>query len=101
MSGVEFIGAATVASAAETIPFPYMPEKKKALLHEDWDALDPREAEMTSAISDIDGVVEFAHASTTFDEHLKGTFGILSLWSQPADIRRAGLMHTAYSGSDF
>lgn len=97
----DLLSSVAVASAAETTPFPKMPEKIRALLHEDWDTLDPRGAGMIAALSDIDAAVEFAHARTTFYEHLKGTFGILSAWSQPADVRRAGLMHTAYSGSDF
>jgi len=84
-----------------TIPFPKMPKMIRAILHEDWNVLDPSGEEMISTLSKIDGAVEFAHASTTFYEHLKGTFGILSAWGQPEEVKRAGLVHTAYSGDLF
>lgn len=84
-----------------SIPFPRMPEHIRAILHEDWDVLDPRGEDMISSLSKIDAAVEFAHASTTFYEHLKGTFGILSAWKQPEVVKRTGLVHTAYSGDLF
>jgi hypothetical protein len=84
-----------------SIPFPKMPEKIRAILHEDWNVLDAKGEEMVSTLSTIDGAVEFAHASTTFFEHLKGTFGILAAWDQPEEVRRTGLVHTAYSGDLF
>ncbi|MGK3744598.1 MAG: hypothetical protein ACI90V_011458, partial [Bacillariaceae sp.] len=83
------------------VPFPTMPPKILAILHEDWDAIDPKGKEMTDKISKIDGAVEFAHARTPFVTHLKGTFGILSAWDQPEEVQRAGLLHTAYSGDLF
>jgi len=83
------------------VPFPKMPEKIRAILHEDWNVLDPKGEEMISTLSKIDGAVEFAHASTTFYEHLKETFGILVAWDQPEEVRRTGLVHTAYSGDLF
>jgi len=88
-------------STITTVPFPKMPEKIRAILHEDWNILDPKGEEMISKLSTIDGAVEFAHASTTFYEHLKGTFGILAAWDQPEEVRRTGLVHTAYSGDLF
>lgn len=88
-------------SESITVPFPKMPEKIHAVLHEDWNVLDPQGVEMVSTMSKIDGAVEFAHASTTFYEHLKGTFGILAAWGQPEEVRRTGLVHTAYSGDLF
>jgi hypothetical protein len=83
------------------VPFPRMPETIRAILHEDWNILDPKGEEMISTLSKIDGAVEFAHASTTFYEHLKGTFGILAAWGQPEEVKRTGLVHTAYSGDLF
>jgi len=88
-------------STITTVPFPKMPEKIRAILHEDWNILDPKGEEMISKLSTIDGAVEFAHARTTFYEHLKGTFGILAAWDQPEEVRRTGLVHTAYSGDLF
>lgn len=78
-----------------------MPAKIRAILHEDWNVLDPEGARMLDAFSDIDGLVEFAHASTTFFDHLKGTFGILAAWDQPEEVRRCGMVHTGYSGDLF
>ena len=83
------------------VPFPVMPPKIIAILYEDWDVIDPKGKEMIEKISKIDGAVEFAHARTPFFTHLKGTFGILSAWDQPEEVRRAGLLHTAYSGDLF
>lgn len=88
-------------SESTSVPFPKMPEKINAILYEDWNVLDPQGEEMVSTMSKIDGAVEFAHASTTFYEHLKGTFGILAAWGQPEEVRRTGLVHTAYSGDLF
>ena len=65
-----------------------MPPKIRAVMHEDWDVLDPKGASMISTMSYIDGAVEFAHASTTFYKHLKGTFGILGAWSV-GSVRRS------------
>lgn len=83
------------------VPFPAMPTKIHAILHQDWNVLDPRGQELLHKMSGIDGAVEFAHARTTFYDHLKGTFSILSAWNQPEDVRRTGLVHTAYSGDLF
>ncbi len=78
-----------------------MPPKIRAMLHEDWDTLDPKGSLMIAAISKLDGAVEFAHARSTFYDHLKGTFSLLSIWNQPEVVRRTGLVHTAYSGDLF
>lgn len=88
-------------STTQSIPFPKMPAKIRGILHEDWNVLDPQGEEMISTFSKYEGAVEFAHASTTFYEHLKGTFGLLAAWNQPEDVRRAGLVHTGYSGDLF
>lgn len=91
----------TSSQSPGTVPFPAMPAKIRAILHEDWDILDPKGSNMVRTMSTIDGAVEFAHASTTFYEHLKGTFSILAAWDQPEEVRRTGLVHTAYSGDLF
>jgi hypothetical protein len=87
--------------ATATVPFPKMPEEIHAIIHEDWDVLDPRGVEMINTMSMIDGAVEFAHARSSFFDHLKGTFSILAAWGQPEEIKRTGLVHTAYSGDLF
>jgi hypothetical protein len=90
------------AGGHSSVPFPKMPVKVHALLQKDWNALDERGEEMMAALKALDdSVVEFAHARTTFFEHLQGTFGILAAWGLPQVIRRTGLVHTAYSGELF
>lgn len=85
-----------------SVPFPKMPDKIRALLHKDWNALDDRGEEMMASLKGLDdSVLEFAHARSTFYEHLQGTFGILAAWGLPQVIRRTGLVHTAYSGEVF
>jgi len=85
----------------KTMSFPKMPEKIRAILHQDWNVLDPRGKEMLSRMAEMDHVVEFAHGTSTFYKHLKGTFGLLSAWGQPEVVRRTGLAHTSYSGDLF
>jgi hypothetical protein len=84
-----------------TVPFPQMPSKIHAIIHKDWNVLDPRGEDMMTQLKNIDAAVEFAHARSTFYEHLQGTFGILAAWNQPEVVRRTGLVHTAYSGDLF
>lgn len=84
-----------------TVPFPKMPEKLHALIKKDWDALDVKGEEMMATLKEIDAAVMFAHARSTFYEHLQGTFGILAAWGLPPVITRTGLVHTAYSGDLF
>ena len=92
----------TSRTSPSSVPFPKMPDKIRALLHKDWNALDDRGEEMMQLLKELDdSVVEFAHARSTFYEHLQGTFGILAAWGLPQVIRRAGLVHTAYSGEVF
>lgn len=85
----------------KTVAFPQMPRKIRALLHKNWDVLDPKGQEMMSTLSDIDAAIEFAHARSTFYEHLQGTFGILAAWNMPEVVRRTGLVHTGFSGDLF
>ena len=89
------------ATTLSAISFPPMPPKIRAMIHEEWDTLDPKGSLMIAAMSKLDGAVEFAHARTTFYDHLKGTFSLLSIWNQPEAVRRTGLVHTAYSGDLF
>ena len=91
----------TTSHINSEVPFPAVPTKIHAIIHEDWDVLDPKGKEMIHAMSMIDGAVEFAHARTTFFNHLRGTFSILSAWGQPEEVKRTGLVHTAYSGDLF
>ena len=92
-------------SALPTATPPYMPVAIKAILHEDWAALEPDGApQMDKALALLrgeDAFVEFAHARDTFGSHLLGTFSILSAWGQSKDIARVGLFHTAFSGDAF
>jgi len=96
-SGIVSASAGTVTA----MHFPTMPPKIKGMLHQNWDLLDPEGDRMISILGEIDGIVEFSHARSTFQEHLKGTFGILAAWDQPSAVRRAGLVHTGYSGDLF
>jgi hypothetical protein len=91
----------TTTTTYQTVPFPHMPPKIHALIHKDWNVLDPKGEEMMVSLKNIDAAVEFAHARSTFYEHLQGTFGILAAWNQPEVVRRTGLVHTAYSGDLF
>ena len=89
------------APPVTSVPFPVMPSKIHALIHKDWNELDPKGEEMMVSLKGIDAAIEFAHARSTFYEHLQGTFGILAAWDQPEVVRRTGLVHTAYSGDLF
>lgn len=75
--------------------FPKMPEGVRAVLHQDWAAIGGER--MLEALKS-QGSMEFAHARDTFYSHLQGTFGILSIWNQPPEVCRTGMVHTAYSG---
>jgi hypothetical protein len=84
------------------VPFPAMPRKIRALIRQDWNALDPYGEAMMKAIDSLAPPVrEFAHGRGTFHSHLQGTFGILAAWNQPEVVRRCGLLHTGYSGDLF
>ena len=85
----------------KSVAFPKMPPKIRAILHQDWNVLDPQGEEMVKTMSNHEGAVEFAHARSTFYNHLKGTFSILAAWDQPEALTRTGLVHTAYSGDLF
>ena len=95
--------AATDASSPNvlTIPFPHMPLKIKAIVTGDYNDLDPNGAQMLATLQKIEATTAFAHARSTFYEHLKGTFQILSAWEQPTAVKRAGMVHTGYSGDLF
>eukprot|EP00545_Synedropsis_sp_CCMP1620_P002847 CAMPEP_0119004998 /NCGR_PEP_ID=MMETSP1176-20130426/1471_1 /TAXON_ID=265551 /ORGANISM="Synedropsis recta cf, Strain CCMP1620" /LENGTH=482 /DNA_ID=CAMNT_0006956761 /DNA_START=230 /DNA_END=1678 /DNA_ORIENTATION=- len=91
----------SAAAMITTVPFPQMPAKIHALIHKDWNVLDPHGEQMMQSLKGIDAAIEFAHSRSTFYEHLQGTFGILAAWDQPEVVRRTGLVHTAYSGDLF
>lgn len=78
-----------------------MPQKIKAILMDNHNDLDPQGVEMLSQLQQMEATAAFAHARSTFYEHLKGTFQILSAWNQPSHITRAGMIHTGYSGDLF
>ena len=63
-----------------SIPFPVMPPKIKAILMDNHNELDPQGVEMLSQLQKMEATAAFAHARSTFYEHLKGTFQILSAW---------------------
>mmetsp|Transcript_8127 Transcript_8127/g.15299 ORF Transcript_8127/g.15299 Transcript_8127/m.15299 type:complete len:494 (+) Transcript_8127:390-1871(+) len=84
-----------------SIPFPVMPDKIRAIIQQNHNVLDPQGTQMLSQLQAIEATTAFAHARSTFYEHLEGTFSILSAWNQPTDIKRAGMVHTAYSGDLF
>ena len=89
--------------AAVPLPLP-MPASIAALIREAWSELDADGEEMVDVLSRgklVSPLSFFAHARSTFKEHLIGTFGLLAAWGQPKDVRRAGLFHTAYSGDLF
>ena len=73
-----------------------VPDNVMAVLHEQWNDLD---GEYDAKLADLvhqNGFMEFAHARSTFSNHLKGTFGILHGWNQPQDVCRVGLFHTVW-----
>ena len=78
-----------------------MPPRVRALLHSSWAVFDPDSAAAIGYLNERLEFGEFAHARSTFQEHLEGTFGVLGAWGQPPDICRCGLFHTAYSGDLF
>jgi hypothetical protein len=84
-----------------SVPFPVMPQKIKAILMDNHNELDPQGVEMLSQLQQMEATAAFAHARSTFYEHLKGTFQILSAWGQPPKVARAGMIHTGYSGDLF
>jgi hypothetical protein len=78
-----------------------LPEKISAVLEDAWDVLDPLGPELVAGINSVSLLSHFPHARSTFREHLLGTFALLGVWEQPADVRRCGLFHTGYSGDLF
>ena len=78
-----------------------MPDGISSLIREAWAELDEEGDEMVGALSRTSTFAFFSHARSTFKAHLQGTFGMLGAWGQPADVRRAGLFHTAFSGDLF
>lgn len=78
-----------------------MPAGVSSLIREAWAELDEDGEEMVGALSHKSAFAFFSHARSTFKAHLQGTFGMLGAWGQPADVRRAGLFHTAFSGDLF
>ena len=95
----ENAGATTTVTTTKT---PEMPPLIRAMIHEDWAAIDPEGPRMIEEMKQQAPVLaEFSHARTTFKEHLLGTFSILGAWKQPAEVRRTGLFHTGYSGDLF
>ena len=88
-------GVAPEASSWPWVNAP-MPERIAALVNEQWGDLDPDAPRIIAALSGKKPFMEFAHARSTFRDHLVGTFGTLGVWGQPEDVRRAGLFHTAY-----
>ena len=88
-------------SSSVSIPFPVMPTKIKAILLDNHNELDPSGSIMLTKLQQMEATAAFAHARSTFYEHLKGTFQILSAWNQPSNIVRAGMIHTGYSGDLF
>ncbi|GFH55380.1 hypothetical protein CTEN210_11856 [Chaetoceros tenuissimus] len=97
----ESICNSTNRECHSSIPFPVMPQKIKAMLLDNHNLLDPQGEEMLSKLQQMEATAAFAHARSTFFEHLKGTFQILSAWNQPTNIKRAGMIHTGYSGDLF
>mmetsp|Transcript_18361 Transcript_18361/g.25897 ORF Transcript_18361/g.25897 Transcript_18361/m.25897 type:complete len:451 (+) Transcript_18361:467-1819(+) len=91
---------ATPATAA-VIKTPEIPANIQALIHQDYNVFDEDAQTMISKIKSIQAAMEFGHARDTFYAHLVGTFGLLGAWGQPEVVRRAGLLHTAYSGDLF
>ena len=89
----------SVASSCESAAT--MPLAIRAILQENWTALDPEGAEIMAELSKVDVIAEFPHARSTFREHLEGTYAILGAWHQPLDVVRTGLVHTGYSGDLF
>jgi len=90
-----------VATELDGDSAPPMPARVAALLRESWASLDPQGPALVASIKAMDALNHFPHARDTFGTHLLGTFGMLALWGQPADVRRCGLFHTAYSGDLF
>ena len=86
----------------DTVAPPPLPEAVATVLSGNLTAFDPdgAAAGMFAAL-DKPGFSQFPHARSSFAEHLKGTFSILSAWRQPRDVRRAGLFHTSYGGDLF
>ena len=79
-------------AAAAALPHP----KLRALLAEDWAAVDP-------ALPPLLGLLfarsagEDWHKAGTFKDHLLGVARILTLWDQPREVVLLGLFHSVYS----
>ena len=80
---------------------PPMPASIDALIRDSAAELDEDGPMMIAHISSKPAFTYIPHARATFKEHLVGTFGVLAAWGQPVDVRRCGLVHTAYSGDLF
>lgn len=81
---------------------PAMPHTIDKLIRGDWSDLDEDGPALVNALRRKEDLFAFfSHARSTFKEHLVGTFSVLAAWGQPADVRRAGLFHTAFSGDLF
>ena len=78
-----------------------MPPAIRAFILEEWVDLDADGPVMIEKLRKTTAISFFAHTRSTFKQHLTQTFGVLACWGQPADVRRAGLFHTAYSGNLF
>lgn len=68
------------------------------LLRHDHARLEPRLDDMLAVLA-RQGAREIWHKHGTFYEHLLGVWRVLSVWRQPPDVCRLGLMHSVYSNS--
>jgi hypothetical protein len=74
------------------------PTVARALLREDWQAVDPL---MPSLIAEVTrrGGAECWHKHSTFLQHLLGTYRIAVLWGLPREVALCALLHSAFSNS--
>lgn len=68
------------------------------LVRHQYSAFEPRLDEMIEVLG-RQGAREIWHKHGTFLDHLLGVWRILTIWRQPADVCRLGLMHSIYSNS--
>lgn len=91
-----------LSDRGEALVSPSMPHAIETIIRGGWADLDEDGPALVSALRRKEDLFAFfSHARSTFKEHLIGTFSVLAAWGQPAEVRRAGLFHTAFSGDLF
>lgn len=85
----------TFCSAVVGLPLPPLVECK---LRGKWSGLDPAADGILQVLQASDAPLIW-HKHSTFLDHLREVWTILSIWEQPQAVCRLGLLHSAYSNS--